>query len=113
MKSNHIRATLEGLGTEQDVLYTNEEIIENLDELQRAIAGGLFAATHVECARARDIMAGIERLAIEHGLESTPEFQRLNTNMNYLGHTIACCSIRMNSVHEAPIHQPDMWVHNQ
>lgn len=89
MKSNQIRATLEGLGTEQDVLYTNEEIIENLDELQRAIAGGLFAATHVECARARDIMAGIERLAIEHGLESTPEFQRLNTNMNYLGHTIA------------------------
>ena len=89
MKSNQIRATLEGLGTEQDVLYTNEEIIENLDELQRAIAGGLFAATHVECARARDIMAGIERLAIEHGLESTPEFQRLNSNMNYLGYTIA------------------------
>lgn len=88
MKSNQIRATLEGLGTEQNVMYTNEEIIENLDELQRAMASGLFAATHVECARARDIMAGIERLAIEHGLESTPEFQRLNSNMSYLGHTI-------------------------
>lgn len=89
MMSNQIRAALDGLGTKQDVLYTNEEIIENLDELQRAMAGGLFAATHVECARAKDIMAGIERLAIEHGLESTPEFQRLNSNMNYLGHTIA------------------------
>lgn len=88
MKSNQIRATLEGIGTEQDVLYTNEEIIENLDDLQRALASGLFTATHVECARARDIMAGIERLAIEHNLESTPEFQRLKTNMSDLGHTI-------------------------
>lgn len=88
MKSNQIRATLDGLGTELDVLYTNEEIIENLDELQRAMASGLFAATHVECARARDIMAGMERLAIDHGLESTPEFQRLSSNMSYLGYTI-------------------------
>lgn len=89
MKSSQIRATLEGLGTEQDVLYTNDEIIENLDELQRALASGLFAATHVECARAKDIMAGIEKLAVERGLDTTPEFQRLNSNMGYLGYTIA------------------------
>lgn len=88
MKSNEIRASLKGIGTEKNVLYTNDEIIQNLDELQRALASGVFAATHVECTRAREIMAGIEQMAVAHGLDSTPEFQRLNANMGQLGYTI-------------------------
>lgn len=88
MKLNDICVSLEGIGTEKNVLYTNEEMIENLDKLQRALACSIFAATHVECTRAKEIMAGIKRMAIAHGMDTTPEYQRLNANMNQLGYTI-------------------------
>lgn len=83
-----IKNDLMKLGTEQNKLYTNEEIKEKLEQLQVEMTNGVFAVTHAAHFHAKDIMLHFNALAMEYGLESMPEYQRLNRNMSCLGYTI-------------------------
>lgn len=80
--------SLNGLGTNPSTLYTNQEIIEHLTELQGAMAQGVFEKTHAENLRDRDIMIHFESLAKEYALEKSDTYLRFKTNMSELGYTI-------------------------
>ena len=91
-----IKATLNGLGTEATALYTNQEIVDKLVELQAAMAKGVFEKTHAEHMRERDILIHFEALATEHGLSESETFIRFKNNMNELGYTIGSFIKGMN-----------------
>lgn len=93
---NQIIESLEGLGTEADVMYTNQEIIDRLIELQRALAKGVFEKTHAENLRDRDIMIHFEALAKEYSLDESETFLRFKSNMDELGYTIGTFIKGMN-----------------
>ena len=59
---SQIIESLNGLGTKQNTMYTNQEIIDHLTELQGAMARGVFEKTHAENLRDRDIMIHFEAL---------------------------------------------------
>ncbi len=83
-----IKTSLNGLGTKTGELYTNQEIVDSLKELQSALAKGVFEKTHAENLRDRDIVVHFEALAKEYGLDSTETFIRFKSNMSELGYTI-------------------------
>lgn len=85
---SQIIESLNGLGTKPNTMYTNQEIIEHLKELQGAMARGIFEKTHAENLRDRDIMIHFEALAKEYSLDSTDTYMRFKTNMSELGYTI-------------------------
>ena len=91
-----IKATLNGLGTEATALYTNQEIVDKLVELQAAMAKGVFEKTHAEHMRERDILIHFEALATEYGLSESETFIRFKNNMNELGYTIGSFIKGMN-----------------
>jgi len=93
---NQITASLEGLGTSADALYTNQEIIDRLKELQAAMMRGIYEKTHAENLRDRDIMLHFEALAKEYRLESTETYRRFAANMTELGYTIGSLIKGMN-----------------
>ncbi|MGI6545606.1 MAG: nuclease-related domain-containing protein [Fastidiosipilaceae bacterium] len=88
MRMNQIIESLDGLGTNKNTIYTNQEIIDHLKELQKAMARGVFEKTHAENLRDKDIMIHFEALAKEYGLNETDTFLRFKANMNELGYTI-------------------------
>lgn len=99
MKTNRIdqiTASLNGLGTSADALYTNQEIIDRLKELQSAMMRGIYEKTHADNLRDRDIMLHFEALAKEYGLESTETYRRFAGNMKELGYTIGSLIKGMN-----------------
>lgn len=83
-----IKIGLNGLGTKAEEVYTNQEIVDSLIELQGALAKGVFEKTHAENLRDRDIVIHFEALAKEYGLDQTEEFLRFKKNMGALGYTI-------------------------
>lgn len=88
--------SLNGMGTKQNIMYTNQEIIDHLTELQGAMARGVFEKTHAENLRDRDIMIHFEALAKEYGLDGTNTYLRLKANMSELGYTIGSFIKGMN-----------------
>lgn len=88
--------SLNGLGTNQNTMYTNQEIIDHLTELQGAMARGVFEKTHAENLRDRDIMIHFEALAKEYGLDESDTYIRFRINMGELGYTIGSFIKGMN-----------------
>ena len=87
IRMSQIIESLKGLGTNQNTMYTNQEIIDHLTELQGAMARGVFEKTHAENLRDRDIMIHFEALAKEYGLDETDTYLRFKANMRELGYT--------------------------
>ena len=92
----HIIESLNGLGTKPNTMYTNQEIIDHLTELQGAMARGVFEKTHAENLRDRDIMIHFEALAKEYALDNTDTYLRFKNNMSDLGYTIGSFIKGMN-----------------
>ena len=82
-----IKKSLEGLGTKEGELYSNQELIKLYTEFQQALANGVFEKTHAEKMRDRDVVVHLEALAKEYGLDETSEFLRFKKNMAFLGST--------------------------
>lgn len=87
-RTEQIIASLQGLGTSPYRLYTNQEVIDHLKELQAAMARGVFEKTHAENLRDKDIMLHFKTLAEEYGLAQTDTYCRFETNMRELSYTI-------------------------
>ncbi len=85
---NQIKASLNGLGTKADEMYTNQQLVDVLKEFQSALAKGVFEKTHAENLRERDLVLHFEALAKEYGLDQTSTFLRLKSNLEELGYTI-------------------------
>lgn len=95
-RMSQIIESLNGLGTKQNTMYTNQEIIDHLTELQGAMARGVFEKTHAENLRDREIMIHFEALAKEYGLDGTDTYLRFKSNMSELGYTIGSYIKGMN-----------------
>lgn len=80
--------SLKGLGTQVNVLYSNQEIIDKLIELQGALAKGVFEKTHAEFLRDQEVMTHFEMLAKRYGLDKSDTYLRFKENMKELGYTI-------------------------
>lgn len=93
---NQIAASLEGLGTRPDSVYTNQEIIDRLKDLQAAMMRGIYEKTHAENLRDRDILLHFETLAKEYSLDSTETYRRFAENMTEMGYTIGSLIKGMN-----------------
>lgn len=85
---DQIKKQLKGLGTNPKQLYTNQEIIDHLKDLQSAMARGVFEKTHAEHLRDKDIMLHFKTLAEEYGLSESDTYQRFEANMQNLSYTI-------------------------
>ena len=85
---SQIKNQLKGLGTSPYRLYTNQEVIDRLKELQAAMARGVFEKTHAENLRDKDIMLHFKTLAEEYELSQTDTYCRFETNMRELSYTI-------------------------
>lgn len=83
-----ITESLNGLGTQANVLYSNQEIIDKLIELQGALAKGVFEKTHAEFLRDQEVMTHFETLAQKYGLDKSDTYLRFKENMRELGYTI-------------------------
>lgn len=95
-RMSQIIESLNGLGTKQNTMYTNQEIIDHLTELQGAMARGVFEKIHAENLRDRDLMIHFEALAKEYGLDESDTYIRFRTNMVELGYTIGSFIKGMN-----------------
>jgi len=93
---NEIMESLKNLGTNANELYTNKEIVDNLKELQIALAKGVFEKTHAENLRDRDVLIHFEALAAEYDLDKTETFKRFKDNMTELSYTIGSFIKGMN-----------------
>ena len=89
MRINQIKASMKGLGTKANGMYTNDEIIDKLTGIQSAMANGIRSVRSAEQFHLKDVMPHFEALANEYGVKDTPEYDRLSHNMSYLGFTIA------------------------
>lgn len=85
---NQITESLNGLGTERNTMYTNQEIVDRLKALQSALARGVFEKTHSEHLRDKDVLLHFESMAKEYGLDKTDTFLRFIENMKTLSYTI-------------------------
>lgn len=85
---SQIKNQLKGLGTSPYRLYTNQEVIDRLKDLQAAMARGVFEKTHAENLRDKDIMLHFKTLAEEYELSQTDTYCRFETNMRELSYTI-------------------------
>ena len=83
-----IKARFQGKGTDSNLLYTNQEVVDKLKEVQKIMLEGVFEKTHAEHMRDRDILRHFSSLAEEHGLKDTEIFRRFEANMHEMGYTI-------------------------
>lgn len=95
-RMNQIIENLKELGTNQNILYTNQEVIDHLTDLQGAMARGVFEKTHAENLRDRDMMIHFEALAKEYGIDKSDTYLRFKANMSELGYTIGSFIKGMN-----------------
>lgn len=86
---NSIKKVFEGLGLEPSALYTNQEIVDKLQELNRTMKEGVYEKVHAEYMRDKDLLIHFTTLATEYGLQETETFKRFERNMKDLGFTIA------------------------
>jgi len=85
---NSIKKAFEGVGPDSTTLYTNQEIVDLLMELQKTMITGVYEKTHAEYMREKDLMVHFATLAAEYGLKETETYKRFEKNMNDLGYTI-------------------------
>ena len=85
---NSIKKVFEGVGPDSTTLYTNQEIVDKLMELQKTMITGVYEKTHAEYMREKDLMVHFATLAAEYGLKETETYKRFESNMNDLGYTI-------------------------
>ena len=85
---NSIKKVFEGVGPDSTTLYTNQEIVDLLMELQKTMIAGVYEKTHAEYMRDRDLMVHFSTLAAEYGLKETEIYKHFENNMNDLGYTI-------------------------
>lgn len=85
---NSIKKSFEGVGPDSTTLYTNQEIVDLLMELQKTMIAGVYEKTHAEYMREKDLMVHFSTLAAEYGLKETKTYKRFEGNMNDLGYTI-------------------------
>jgi len=83
-----IKARFQGKGTDNTCLYTNQEVVDKLKEVQKIMLDGVFEKTHAEHMRDRDILRHFTSLANEYGLKDTEIFRRFEANMKEMGYTI-------------------------
>ncbi len=88
IRYNQIIKSLDGIGTKANVMYTNQEIIDRLIELQDAMATGVSEKIQAENFRGKDIMNHFESLAKEYSLDESDTYLRFKNNMTKLGYTI-------------------------
>lgn len=69
-------------------LYTNQEIVDILKNLQDALSKGVFEKSHAAHLHAKDILIHFDALASEYNLTGTDTYNRFKSNMNELGYTI-------------------------
>lgn len=77
-----------GKGTDSISLYTNQEVVDKLKEVQKIMLEGVFEKTHAEHMRDRDILRHFSSLAEEYGLKDTEIFSRFEANMKEMGYMI-------------------------
>lgn len=83
-----IKKAFEGVGPDSTSLYTNQEIVDLLQEIQKTMIAGVYEQTHAEYMREKDLMIHFSTLAAEYGLKETETYKRFESNMNDLGYTI-------------------------
>ena len=91
-----IMENLEGKGTNPNTMYSNQEIVNRLIELQEEMARGVFEKTHADNLSSKDIMIHLEALAKEYSLDDTDTFIRFKKNMNEFSYTIGSFIKGMN-----------------
>ncbi len=85
---NNIKKAFEGIGPNNTSEYTNQEIVDLLQEIQKAMIAGVYEKTHAEYMRERDLMLHFSTLAEEYDLKDTDTYKRFEANMGELGYTI-------------------------
>lgn len=85
---NSIKKVFEGVGPDSTKLYTNQEIVDLLMEIQKTMITGVYEKSHAEYMREKDLMVHFATLAAEYGLKETEIYKRFESNMNDLGYTI-------------------------
>ena len=93
---NEIKNNFTGIGPNSMTLYTNQEIVDKLMELQSTMANGVFEKTHAEHMRERDVLLHFATLAEEYGVKDTDTFGRFEENMKELSYTIGSFVKGMN-----------------
>ena len=83
-----IREALAGLGAEKGRSYPTKELCERYEELQSALARGVFEKTHAENMRDKDVRNHFRTLSETYGLLESPCFSRLDSNLQTLGYAI-------------------------
>ena len=96
IRVNSIKKAFEGIGPDRTTLYTNQEIVDLLLELQKKMIAGVYEQTHAEYMRDRDLMLHFSTLAAEYGLKDTEIYKRFESNMSDLGYTIGSFIKGMN-----------------
>lgn len=85
---NNIKKTFEGIGPDNTSMYTNQEIVDLLQDIQKTMIAGVYEKTHAEYMRDRDLMLHFSALAGEYDLKDTDTYKRFEANMGELGYTI-------------------------
>lgn len=85
---NSIKKTFEGIGPDNTSMYTNQEIVDLLQDIQKTMIAGVYEKTHAEYMRDRDLMLHFSALAGEYDLKDTDTYKRFEANMGELGYTI-------------------------
>lgn len=93
---NSIKKAFEGVGPDSTSLYTNKEIVDLLQDIQKTMITGVYEQTHAEYMREKDLMIHFSTLAAEYGLKETETYKRFESNMNDLGYTIGSFIKGMN-----------------
>lgn len=83
-----IKNLFEGVGPVEGKEYTNQEITELLQEMQKTMMAGVYEKTHAEYMKEKDLLRHFTTLATEYGLNETDTYKRFEKNMNELGYTI-------------------------
>ncbi len=85
---NEFKKPFEGKGTDSKTLYTNQEIVDLLQEILSQMKLGIYEKVHSEYMRDKDVLLHISNLASEYGLNETETYKRFEKNMSELGYTI-------------------------
>ena len=87
-RMTEIREALAGLGAEKGCYYPAKELCERFEQLQSALARGVFEKTHAENMRDKDVRNHFKALSESYDLLDSPCFTRLDANLLSLSYAI-------------------------